>query len=532
MVTIELPTLRDDYQTPTVNALRQALAKYRRVILCSSPGTGKTVMSKWILGTRANRQRFDGESGRALFAVQRRGLVDNAIDSFNQHPVLPHGVLMAGRKTAGGHPIQVGSIDTLNSWYCEGGIYDTDCTHDLVVYDECHSHPGKLRTFMEAHDRKRNQLGLRPAFLLGLSATPEHKELSNLFDHIVFGPKKKWLIDNNWLVPFRYFEGKQGNLSLLDKQGDEYTRDSVSAAMEGLAGDFVKDWVKHARDRATIGFFPRLARAWEAMELLRSIGVRAEYVDGDTPDDKRRKMFKDLNNGLIDYLCNVGILDRGTDIPRVSCIQLCTAMATRKRVEQTFGRGSRIHPESGKVDCIVLDHATNVKDHGYFEDEVKWTLEWSNRPSKTHEPRPTIKCPSCGERYRGGRCRCGYEPTPRERKAQGLELPKGGELQEIKKRERKPGKQQSSERLFISALYKAAQSGRPYGSAWKIAKDMAEAQGTRFQLPAKFEVAGKVYEPIPWDHPDRKRKVSATYGFTVGKHSDSDNPYRIGEADS
>ncbi len=279
--------------------VRAALVKHRQVILCAPPGTGKTRLAKNILGSFSNRTKKDGESGLAMFAVHRRGLVDNASDSFNEHPQLRHGVIMSGRDTSGGCDIQVASIDTKISWYCEGGQYETDLTYDLIVMDEIHAHVQKFRTFLMAHDAKRAALGLKPSFVLGLSATPQHKELNKIFNAIVKGPSPQWLIDNGYLSPFRYFQCTQGQLQKLVKRGDEYTSDSVSDAMSGLAGDLVKDWKRLAEGRATVGFFPRRSHAQEAMELLRANGIDAHYVDGDTPDDERKKLFKQLNAGEI-----------------------------------------------------------------------------------------------------------------------------------------------------------------------------------------------------------------------------------------
>jgi len=523
MTQIQLPNLYD-HQSTMRDDIRTALAKHRRVILCAPPGTGKTRLAKWIMGSFANREKRDGESGSAIFAVQRRGLVANASDSFSESPELPHGLIMAGCETSPGCGIQVGSIDTINSWYCEGGEYANDWTYDLVVFDETHTHVSKLRTFLAAHDAKRKELGLNPSFVLGLSATPQHKELNKVYRSIVNGPSPSWLIENGYLSPFRYYQCTQGQLGKLVKSGDDYTQDSVSEAMAGLAGDMVADWKRLAEGRATVAFFPRRSHAFEAMELFRASGIDAHYVDGETSDEDRQDLFGRLNNGTIDVICNVGVIERGTDIPRVSCIQMCTAVGSVVRWRQMIGRGSRVHPS--KKDCIVLDHADGIRKHGFFDDDIEWTLEWGERPSKDHEPRATVECPSCGAVYRGGKCAsCGYEPTAKERKSQGLEFT-GGELKEVTWKERKEQPAKSCEQLMVTALYVAGKRGMTFGQAWFVAKNMAEKQSTTFLVPASFEVAGKRYRPIPRGHRDSKLKVRDTYGFTVGRYSDADNPYR------
>lgn len=520
---IEIPKLYP-HQEKMLSDVREALKNHRRAILFAPPGTGKTRVSKVVLGMYSNRPQLEGESGRALFSVHRRGLVDNASGSFNEAPRLPHGLIMSKRKTNLAESVQVASIDTLNAWYSDGSQYTGD-TFDLIVFDEAHAHISKLRTMLAPHDAKRKAHGLKETFLLGLSATPQHKDLHHVFNTIVNGPKPQWLIDNGYLSPFRYFRCTKGKAGLLVKRGDEYTEDSVAAAMQGLAGNMIEDWKRHAAGRATVGFFPRRSHAAEAVEMFRAARVNAIYLDGETPDDERLQMFADLNEGRIDYIANVGVIERGTDIPRIGCVQMCTFVGSIVRWLQMIGRGSRVHPAI--LDCIVLDHGDGVEKGWFFEDEVQWSLEWGERPAKTHEAPKTIQCPACGMSYRGGKCRCGYEPTPKERKSQGLEFI-GGELQEVKRKEKakKEKKPPSCESFMVSALYAAGRTGKTFGSAWKMAQAKARAKGVEFVTPATVEVGGKRYKIIPFGDSDSKRKVCDTYGFTVQNNSIEANPYR------
>ena len=501
-------TLRDD--------LRKSFKTHRELIACMPPGSGKTRCAKWMLGSFANRGKQDGESGFSVFAVHRRGLVDNASDSFNESPALEHGVIMSGVECNGGHPVQVASIDTLISWFCEAGHYESEQTYDLVVFDECHSHHSKLMTFLKAHAVKRESLGLKPAFVLGLTATPQAKGLSDLYKEIVLGPTTEWLIENEYLCPFRYFRSTQGHLDLLVRRGDEFTEDSVAAAMDNMAGELVRDWKEYAQGRATVGFFPRLKHAKEAQAQLIEAGVKCEYVDGSTSDDKRHKIFAALNEGSIDYVCNVGVVERGTDIPRISCIQLCTAVGSVVRYRQMVGRGSRMH--HAKTDCIVLDHGQNVMRHGFFEDPIEWTLDWTERAAKMHEARITIECPKCSAIYRGGKCAaCGYEPSKPERKAQGLDFD-GSELKEIKQHA-KPKKKMSNEQIYISSLFMAGKSGKTFKQALGISYRQAKDQGTTFRVPKKFSVAGVTYQTVAYGHTDSNRNVSVVYPFTIGDYN-------------
>ena len=515
---IELPSLYD-HQADQRDRTRAELAKYVRVILNAPTGTGKTREAKWILGASANRKPNARQSGRSLFTVHRRGLVDNAIVSFAEEPELPHGVIMSGRETAYGARVQVASIDTMLAWFVEGNSYPSDITFDLIVWDEAHSHHSKLAKFVELHDKRRAELGLLPAFVIGLTATPQAKGLGEFYKTIVPGPPTQWLIDNGYLSPFRYFRATQGRLDKLKKRGGDFTKASECDAMEGLAGDLVRDWKQFAEGRPTVGFFPRRSHAMDAMGQLESAGLRVAYVDGDTKDDERRATFRALNEHRIDYLCNVQVVERGTDIPRIGCVQLCVAVGTLTRYRQMIGRGSRVHPD--KTDCLILDHGGNVQRHGFFEDDPAWSLDITTKELGEVGTRPTIECPGCQSIYRGGRCNsCGYEPTPKERRSQGLEFD-GSELKEVKPKEKAEPKAKTAEELMISALYQAGRSNRTWRQCVGIFKRMSEQQGTNYRVPKRVTIGGNQYEMIRYGSDDSNRRVRMLFPFVDGNHGGS-----------
>ena len=517
---IEPPTLYD-HQADQLDRLRSSLASHGASILCANPGVGKTRMAKHVLakycqGAKGLNLKAVQRSGRAVFCVHRRSLVDNASESFSEAPELPHGLIMSKAETDWSKRISVGSIDTMLSWYVgKNGAYESETTFDLVIFDECHSHFKKLQKWFESHASKREELGLKPAVLIGLSATPEGNGLSELFNSIVIGKPTQWLIDNNYLCPFEYYCGTKGDLDQLKRTSTgEFSEDSVANAFRNLEGDLIRDWKTYSGGRPTVGFFPRIDQSVRARDLFRSHGVNAEHVDGTTPDEDRALLFKRLARGDIDYLCNVGVVERGTNIPEIAVVQLATAIGNVVRFRQMIGRGSRVSPT--KRICTVIDHGANCRRHGAFEDEVEWSLDNKINASKDYVPPASVECPSCGRMYRGGKCmNCDNVPTAAELKEQGVVFD-GTQLKKFVPK-KKPAKSYSTNDIMVIAMYKAARSGKTFRQAIGMAYGMAKTNNMQFKVPKYVTIAGQEHRLPAYGTTDQNRRVEHLFTFLKGK---------------
>jgi hypothetical protein len=163
-----------------------------------------------------------------------------------------------------------------------------------------------------------------------------------------------------------------------------------------------------------------------------------------------------------------------------------------------------------------LDHGNNVNRHGFYEDDPPWSLDVRTKDPGDHKTRPTIECPKCHAIYRGGKCRhCGYEPTPRERRGQGLEFD-GRELREVVRKERTVT-EKTPEQLMISALYMAGKSGQTWKQAVGIYFRACEKQGQKHRVPTTVTVAGKRYAMLRYGDSNSGRRVAAMFPFTVGR---------------
>ncbi|MEW5858114.1 MAG: zinc ribbon domain-containing protein, partial [Cyanobacteriota bacterium] len=95
---------------------------------------------------------------------------------------------------------------------------------------------------------------------------------------------------------------------------------------------------------------------------------------------------------------------------------LCRPTKSKALYFQQIGRGLRIHPESEKTDCVVLDQAGNVKLFGFVEDLRHISLTEGSDAEKGEIP--VKDCPECEALLHISvmRCpSCGYEFPAREK---------------------------------------------------------------------------------------------------------------------
>jgi len=90
---------------------------------------------------------------------------------------------------------------------------------------------------------------------------------------------------------------------------------------------------------------------------LVSLGVAAVHLDGETPNDERRRILEDHKNGRINVICNVSVLTEGYDDPSVECIVIARPTKSQLLYIQCVGRGLR--PGEGKSKLLVLDFASH-----------------------------------------------------------------------------------------------------------------------------------------------------------------------------
>jgi superfamily II DNA or RNA helicase len=392
-----------DYQEQATHHLRDAYREGARAVILYSPtGSGKTVMACDVVS------RAVAKGSRVLFIGDSSEIIEQTSAALDQWSV-PHGIIQGGR--ANRKPwenVHVATIQTLRNRELP--------PEDLVIVDECHL--ARAITWQRVIEHYR-AAGAR---LLGLSATPvrlDQKGLGKLFDRLVYCPSIIDLTDQGWLVPVRIFAPPGPDLRGVHNQAGDFNKGELSAACDKrkLVGDVIAHWLKHAPGRLTAVSAVSIVHSQHLRDEFRAAGIPAEHVDGTTPREERKRILKGLEAGAFTVLCQVDICSKGWDCKPISCLVDARPTMSLARWLQFVGRGLRISPETGKADCILLDHAGNVRKFGMPDEEREWSLDGAEgvrvKPRDTVESVRMCKqcwmafrsseqtCPNCGWRYTG-----------------------------------------------------------------------------------------------------------------------------------
>ena len=112
------------------------------------------------------------------------------------------------------------------------------------------------------------------------------------------------------------------------------------------------------------------------------------------------------------YLANVNVLTTGFDAPNTDCIVLLRPTNSPGLLVQMVGRGTRLSPETGKTNCLVLDYGGNIMRHGPV-DMIR-----INDKTPGNGDAPAKKCPKCLALIHAAyqKCpECGFEFPPPQR---------------------------------------------------------------------------------------------------------------------
>jgi len=113
--------------------------------------------------------------------------------------------------------------------------------------------------------------------------------------------------------------------------------------------------------RRTVVFLPLIKTSQKFRDILNAHGFRAAEVNGQSDD--RAQVLADFTAGRYNVLCNSMLLTEGWDCPAVDCVVVLRPTKVRSLYSQMVGRGTRLCPETGKQDLLLLDFLWHTERH-------------------------------------------------------------------------------------------------------------------------------------------------------------------------
>jgi len=418
---------------------------------------------------------------RTLFITPRRNLTFQAYAAFEALGI-EAGIIMSGVEHDNRHMVEVASLDTIISRIGKdtitGALLGVESA-DVIIIDEAHqSVSAKRKEFLlNALEGKY----ATPKRIIGLTASPcvnGGGGLGAVYDDLLIPTTMHQEIEDGHLLQPRYFSAEKPDLSQVKVVGGDYTAGGLGAVFDEpkLVGDIVHNYTRIAGGTTAVCFAPTRKNAAHLAEQFEAAGYPSAYLDANTPDDERKRVFDAVAAGEIKIITNVLIVGMGTDIPRVQTVICATATKSIARWVQAVGRALR--PYEGQEYAYIIDHGGMCIDGnmGPVEDIVDWSLAEKEKiqdraleaKQERKEPKE-IECSSCGMVFKSRRdCpACGHvmkqECEPLEVYEADLSEIKRGEKRNVDKINRQTTPEQKE--AFFGGLKSHAQA-KGYSMGW------------------------------------------------------------------
>ena len=339
------------YQIDVLSKIRMSVAKLHKKILVFAPtGFGKTVLAYHIIENAIEK------NNSVLFTSHR---IQLAKQSFKKFDDFNPNYLQGQNDSITGSLLTVATIQTLINRKIDD--------QKIVIIDEVHyAYESKL--IQSLFEKFPN------AIFIGLSATPldDRGYLIEGFDSIIDDYQTGDLIKLGYLTPFKVYSPFCPDLSKVRIQANVYNKDDLSDVIEkhDIVSTVVQNYIKHGENRKFICFALSKEHAHQLSDEFNRNGINTEVITADTTEKKRELILEKLQIGTLQGVVNIEILTAGFDEPSISCVILATPSKSWRKFIQCCGRGIRIM--AGKKDCILLDLAGAIAEHGMPDQRRKF----------------------------------------------------------------------------------------------------------------------------------------------------------------
>lgn len=343
-------SLRPYQQKAVENIFNEWGSGHRRTLLVQATGTGKTVVFAEVVRRVAER------GGRSLVLAHRGELLEQAADKISKVTGMTCAVEKADRSSLDSwNRVTVGSVQSL----CNERRLDKfpKDRFQCIVVDEAHH---------AVSDTYERVLGHFDADVLGVTATADRadrKDLGEVFDSIAYEYDMAHAIHDHYLSPIvAEMVPLSIDISKVKVTGGDYSADDLGDTLEPYLDAIADEMAARCSDRKSVVFLPLVRTAKAFADMLVAHGMDAREVDGNSADRAEVEGWFD-QAGPNSVLCNSMLLTEGWDCPSVDCVVVLRPTKSRALYTQMVGRGTRLSPDTGKRDMLLLDFLWLTERH-------------------------------------------------------------------------------------------------------------------------------------------------------------------------
>ncbi|EEP6704931.1 DEAD/DEAH box helicase [Listeria monocytogenes] len=364
-------------------------------------GSGKSVILAEII------RRTTENKNHVLFLVHRKELIDQIQNTLEVSWVdMKH--------------VTLGMVQTI--------VRRLDHTPqpELIVIDESHH--------ILANSYKKIIEYFHEARVIGFTATPVRINgggLGDINDMLIEKVNVKWLIENQFLAPYKYFAPEIVQTETLDiKRTGEFDMTGLDDQFNKrmIWGDVIKHYQKLADGQQAILYASSLYQSQKMAASFEQVGITAAHIDGKTPKAERDHIIQQFRNGEIKVLCNLDLIGEGFDVPDCSTVIMLRPTQSLSLYIQQSMRGMRYRPEKTS---IIIDHVGNVSRFGLPDMERTWTLEPKKGSNSKKAEAPVKICPDCFMTVLSSNKQCEHCGHEFKVEVKPIQVDEAAELQEI-----------------------------------------------------------------------------------------------------
>ena len=336
-----------EHQKAALKALEQMRDNSETIaLLYHATGTGKTTTA--VLDAKRC-------GGRVLFIAHTQELVDQAAKRFRElWTNTTVGRYCEVIKQPRAHVV-CGSVQSVALHLDEF----KDDEFDYLIVDEAHH---------AAADTYQKILSyFKPAFTLGLTATPERaddKSILEIFKNTAHKLDIQTAVEIGELVPVRCIRIHTNiDLTKVRFNSVQYNiRDLESKIYVPERNRLIVDtWMQYVRDKRTVVFCASVKHAQQIADLFREQGIKAAAVSGSMKQSERREFQEKFVNRDIQVLCACDLLNEGWDCPEIEVLFMARPTMSKVLYTQQLGRGMRLY--EGKESLMVFDFVDNASQY-------------------------------------------------------------------------------------------------------------------------------------------------------------------------